>query len=76
MQFIRRRTYISFIHAYIEEERGESDADERDVELMAIIHHTDFENCGSFAEAEFGSKSRNDSVKGRCGDEGMKEKEK
>lgn len=44
------------------------------MELMVIIHHTDFEKCGSFAEAEFGSKRRNDSVKGRCGDEGMKKR--
>lgn len=73
MQFIRRRTYISYMRT---QKKRERERDERDVELMAIIHHTDFENCGSFAEAEFGSKSRNDSVKGRCGDEGMKEKEK
>lgn len=46
----------------------ERERDEKDVELMVIIHHTDFEKCGEFClggtEAEFGSKRRNDSQKG------------
>lgn len=58
--YIYMRTYI---YSRIEKarERGiererermsENDEEEKDVELMVIIHHTDFEKCGRFAWVE------------------------
>lgn len=50
--------YIIYMRTYIARQRKqerereserENDEEEKDVEVMVIIHHTDFEKCGSFA---------------------------